>query len=108
MNLDRVLTHEKTKMPLGAKLTQNDFKCNFKMDFDIELKWKLIHTIWQDPNKFLKIERNFNHRKWLKCPWGLNWLKKMTQLIFSEMNSDMSLKQGLIQTNLKDSNNFQG
>ena len=37
-DLNRVLTHEKTKMPLGAKLTQNDFKCNFKMDFDIELE----------------------------------------------------------------------
>lgn len=34
--------------------------------------------------------------------------KKMTQLILSEMNFDMRLKQGLIQTNLKDSNNFQG
>jgi hypothetical protein len=34
--LKQILTHEKTKMPLGAKLTQNDFKCNFKMDFDIE------------------------------------------------------------------------
>ena len=28
-SLHRALTHEKTKMPLGAKLTQNDFKCNF-------------------------------------------------------------------------------
>jgi hypothetical protein len=28
-DLNRALTHEKTKMPLGAKLTQNDFKCNF-------------------------------------------------------------------------------
>jgi hypothetical protein len=27
--LSRVLTHGKTKMPLGAKLTQNDFKYNF-------------------------------------------------------------------------------
>jgi hypothetical protein len=27
--LNRALTLEKTKMPLGAKLTQNDFKCNF-------------------------------------------------------------------------------
>ena len=37
-SLNRVLTHEKTKLPLGAKLTQNDFKCKLKMDFDIELK----------------------------------------------------------------------
>jgi hypothetical protein len=36
-DLNSALTHEKTKMPLGAKLTQNDSKCNFfKMDFDIE------------------------------------------------------------------------
>ena len=27
--LNSALTLEKTKMPLGAKLTQNDFKCNF-------------------------------------------------------------------------------
>ena len=37
-DLNSDLTLEMTKMPLGAKLTQNDFKCNFKMDFDIELK----------------------------------------------------------------------
>ena len=54
------MTHEKTKMPLGAKLTQNDFKCNLKIDFDIELKWRLIQTIWKDSNKFLKTEGNFD------------------------------------------------
>lgn len=31
----------------------------------------------------------------------------MTQPIFFEMNFDMRLKQGPIQTNLKDPNNFQ-
>ena len=43
-----------------------------------------------------------------KMPLGAKLTKKMTQLIFFEMNFDMRLKQGLIQTNLKDSNNFQG
>ena len=42
-----------------------------------------------------------------KMPLGAKLTKKMTQLIFFEMNFDMRLKQGLIQTNLKDSNNFQ-
>jgi hypothetical protein len=47
-----------------------------------------------------------------KMPLGAKLTKKMTQLIFLyfffEMDFDMRLKQGLIQTNLKDSNNFQG
>ena len=42
-----------------------------------------------------------------RMPLGAKLTKKMTQLIFFEMNFDMRLKQGLIQTNLKDSNNFQ-
>ena len=41
-------------------------------------------------------------------PLGAKLTEKMTQLIFFEMNFDTRLKQGLIQTNLKDSNNFQG
>ena len=69
-------------MPLGAKLTQNDFKCNFKMDFDIELKWRLIQTIWKDSTKFLKDWKKFYHGKWLKCPQGLNWLKKWLNWYF--------------------------
>jgi hypothetical protein len=43
-----------------------------------------------------------------KMPLGAKLTEKMTQLIFFEMNFDMILKQGFIQTNLKDSNNFQG
>ena len=34
--------------------------------------------------------------------------KKKDSTDIFEMNFDMRLKQGLIQTNLKDSNNFQG
>ena len=46
-DLNRVLTHEKTKMPLGAKLTQNDFKGNF-------LKWILSQNEMKTYSNYLK------------------------------------------------------
>ena len=45
---------------------------NFGMDFDIELKWRLIQTIWKDLNNFSKIERNFNIEM-TKMPFFMNF-----------------------------------
>jgi hypothetical protein len=42
--LARALTLEMTKMPLGAKLTQNGSNVLFEMDFDMKLKQGLIQT----------------------------------------------------------------
>jgi hypothetical protein len=44
----KILTQEMTKMPLGAKLTQNDSNVIFEMDFNMELKQGLIQTNWKD------------------------------------------------------------
>ena len=32
----------------------------FEIDFDMELKWRLIQAISKDSDKFLKIERGFD------------------------------------------------
>jgi len=42
--LKGILTQEMTKMPLGAKLTQNDSNVIFEMDFNMELKQEFIQT----------------------------------------------------------------
>ena len=66
-----------TEMPLGAKLTQNDFNCDFfEMDLSMGLKQGLIQTIWKDSNKFLKDWKKFWHRKWLKYP--CMWILQIT------------------------------
>ena len=40
----------------NLKMTSNAI---FEMDFDIELKWRLIQTIWKDSTKFLKDWKKF-------------------------------------------------
>ena len=80
----------------------------FEMDFDIELKWGLIQTTWKDSNKFLKDWKEILSHEMTKMPLGAKLTKKNDSTDIFEMNFDMRLKQGLIQTNLKDSNKFQG
>jgi hypothetical protein len=52
-----------TKMPLGAKLTQNDSNVIFKMDFDMELNKKLFKPIERTQGQFPRTKNEFGCRK---------------------------------------------
>ena len=79
------------------------------------LKWilaqnemKIYSNYLKGLNQIFKSLKEILTQEMTKMPLGAKLTKKMIQLIFFEMNFDMRLKQGFIQTNLKDSNNFQG
>ena len=57
-----------TKMPLGAKLTQNDSNVIFEMDVDMRLKQGPIQINWKDST-------NFQGLKWV-------WMQEMTKIPF--------------------------
>jgi hypothetical protein len=52
LGIKKVLTLEMTKMPLGAKLTQNDSDAIFGMDFDMELNKNLFKPIERSKREF--------------------------------------------------------
>jgi hypothetical protein len=49
-----------TKMPLGAKLTQNDSDAIFEIDLNIELIKNLFKPIENTQGQFSEIKRNLN------------------------------------------------
>jgi hypothetical protein len=70
LNSNRVLIHEKTEMPLGAKLTQNDFKCNFWNGFWHRMETKIYS------NQLKRLKQFFKGLKWV-------WTQEMTKIPFS-------------------------
>jgi hypothetical protein len=57
-------------MPLGAKLTQNDFKCNFWNGFWHEIEIKTYSNQLKRLKQFLRTKNEFGYRKWLKYPFS--------------------------------------
>ena len=67
------MTLEKTKMPLGAKLTQNDFECNFWNGFWHRIEMKTYSNYLKGLNQIFKRLKEILTQEMTKMPFFMNF-----------------------------------